>query len=176
MRLSIATYITILRLLLILPILYALTTGHPVLALVLTALALLTDWLDGVVARRTDTVTTLGSFLDHFADKLLTHLLLLYFVVAHGLSAVAFGIFLARDFFVLGIRHLAAHQQTEISSMSLGKIKFVGQSALLLALISQVVIDEVMLQAAIDILLWTTVALAVISAGQILRKGFRVLY
>ena len=166
---------TILRLFLILPILISLANKYYFLALTLLVTALLTDWIDGELARRTNTVTQLGSFLDHFADKLLTHLVLLFFVVQTGLSAIAFGIFLARDFFVLGIRHLAAHKGVEISSMRLGKIKFVGQSVLLVALVVQLLIQEVMLQTAIDILLWTTVAIAVISAAQIMKKGYSTL-
>ena len=176
MQFTLATAFTTLRLVLILPILYTLANDMPVIALVLLVIALLTDYIDGEVARRTDTVTQLGSFLDHFADKLLTHLVLLFFVVQAGLSAIAFGIFLARDFFVLGIRHLAAHQGEEISSMSLGKIKFLGQSVLLVALVVQLIVNEIMLQTAIDILLWTTVALAVISAFQILKRGYKVLH
>jgi CDP-diacylglycerol---glycerol-3-phosphate 3-phosphatidyltransferase len=175
MRITPATYITILRLFLILPVLVALANGYYVVGLALLVTALLTDWMDGELARKTNTVTQLGSFLDHFADKLLTHLVLLFFVVQTGLSAVAFGIFLARDFFVLGIRHLVAHKGVELSSMSLGKIKFVGQSVLLVALVVQLIIQEVMLQTAIDILLWTTVAIAVISAAQIMKKGYSTL-
>ena len=175
MHVTLATWITISRLALIIPVLALLAAGHAVAALILLALALLTDYADGVVARKTHTVTKLGSFLDHLADKLLAHLILLFFVVEHGLSAVAFGIFLARDFFVLGIRHLAAHRGEEISSMQLGKIKFAGQSVLLLALTAQLIVQEVMLQTAIEVLLWTTVALAVVSAAQITKKGLTVL-
>ena len=175
MRVTAATWITLIRLVLIIPILLLLVYDFLVAALTLLLVALLTDWLDGVVARKTGTVTNLGSFLDHFADKLLVHLILLFFVVVHGLSAIAYGIFLARDFFVLGIRHLAAHRGEELSSMALGKIKFVGQSALLVALVLQLLLPQIVVQVAIDILLWTTVALAVISAAQILKKGFVVL-
>lgn len=175
MRVTTATYITLLRLFLILPILLALQYDLLILALVLLLIALFSDYVDGVLARKTQTVTVLGSFLDHLADKLLVHIVLLYFVVVHGLSAIAFGIFLARDFFVLGIRHLAAHKQEEISSMSLGKLKFFGQSILLIVLVVDLLVQQVSLQTVTTVFLWATVVLAVVSAGQIAKKGWFVL-
>ena len=47
--------------------------GHSRLALGIFAVAALTDFLDGWVARRFDQETPLGAFLDPLADKLLLH-------------------------------------------------------------------------------------------------------
>ena len=44
---------------------------HATVAAVLFAGAALTDWLDGLIARRRGQVTTLGKLLDPVADKVL---------------------------------------------------------------------------------------------------------
>ncbi len=166
--------LTILRLFLILPILLLLDS-QPVIALILLIVALLTDTADGIIARKTNTITKLGTFLDHFADKILVHVLLLYFVVIDSISAIAFGTFLIRDFLVLGIRHLATQKGKEIPSMSLGKIKFIGQSILLVLLVLTLIYPDGWLIVTTQIVLWASVALAVLSAAQIVTKGWPAL-
>lgn len=162
MKFTLATKLTFLRLFLILPILALLYVDATFTALVLTILALLTDYFDGYIARKTNTITDLGAFLDHFADKLLVHLILLFFVAMHGLSAIALGILLTRDFYVLGIRHITTQRKKELPSMKLGKIKFGIQSILLVALILSLSVPALALTA--QILLWASVFFAVISA------------
>ena len=44
---------------------------HAFIAAGIFSLASFTDWLDGVIARRRNQVTTLGTLLDPIADKLL---------------------------------------------------------------------------------------------------------
>ncbi len=174
MRVTLATVLTSVRLFLILPILI-LFSINPVLALVLLVIAIVTDTLDGIIARKTNTITKLGTFLDHFADKILVHTVLLYFVATQGLSAIAFGIFVIRDFLVLGIRHLATQKGKEIPSMLLGKIKFIGQSALLILLALSLAFPAWWLLVATEVVLWMSVVLAVVSAFQILSKGWPAL-
>lgn len=175
MKLTLPSWITVARLLLILPILLLLHAGSFWAALVLVVLALFTDWLDGRLARSRNEVTRLGQFLDHFADKLLVHVILLYFVAVHGLSAVAFGIFLVRDFLVLGFRHIAAQRGQEIPSMSLGKIKFLGQGVLLVALVLALAVPNQWIDLGAFYLLWLVVGLSAVSAAQILFAGRHIL-
>ena len=44
---------------------------HAVIAAAIFILAALTGWLDGLIARRRNQVTTLGTLLDPIADKIL---------------------------------------------------------------------------------------------------------
>lgn len=175
MRITPATMLTLLRLFLILPILLLLWMDKPVIAMPLLVIALLSDWVDGWLARKTKTITKLGTFLDHFADKVMVHIILLYFVAEHGLSAIAFGVFLLRDFLVLGIRHLATQKGKEIGSMWLGKIKFWGQSVLLILLVATLIWPILILAQVTTVVLWVSVVLAALSAIQILQKGIPVL-
>ena len=63
--------ITGIRVLLVMPLVYALLTHHFVLALVLFAVAGVSDGVDGFLARRFNWYTQLGAMLDPLADKLL---------------------------------------------------------------------------------------------------------
>ena len=78
-----ANYITILRILLILPVL-VLASPSPGLsnwiALALFVVAGITDHLDGYIARKTGSTTDLGALLDLVADKLLIVVTLCYFI------------------------------------------------------------------------------------------------
>ena len=75
---NLASCITLLRILLIFPILYFINIGHEVFALVLFLIAGVTDYLDGFIARKTGKETSIGAFLDLLADKLLVCLVLLW--------------------------------------------------------------------------------------------------
>ena len=71
MRLTVANQVTLLRMLLIPLFVDLLVYGRPGWALVVFALAGVTDALDGLIARRTGQKTSLGAWLDPMADKLL---------------------------------------------------------------------------------------------------------
>ena len=78
-----ANYITILRILLIIPVLILASPESSSLnwiALMLFVIAGITDHLDGYVARRTGSTSSLGALLDLVADKLLIITSLFYFV------------------------------------------------------------------------------------------------
>ena len=75
---SLASYITLSRIILIIPILYFTVTSKEYLALILFIFAGLTDYFDGFIARKTKTETSMGAFLDLLADKLLVCLVLLW--------------------------------------------------------------------------------------------------
>ena len=70
-----ANALTMFRLLLVPVFIYVLAHvarwPAPVAAAVIFAVASVTDWLDGQVARRTGTVTEFGKFADPLADRLL---------------------------------------------------------------------------------------------------------
>lgn len=71
MILTYANQLTILRMLFVPCFVLLLIYGHPKAASVLFLLAAVTDGLDGLIARKLQQKTALGSFLDPMADKLL---------------------------------------------------------------------------------------------------------
>ena len=85
---TLASYISCLRIVLIIPIIYLTNLGfwensssfYNYLALFLFIFAGITDYLDGYVARKTNTETQLGALLDLIADKLLVSLVMIWMV------------------------------------------------------------------------------------------------
>lgn len=99
------------------------------LAPLLFTLAAITDLLDGYFARKLNLVTNLGKFLDPIADKLLNMaaLVLLAAQMRSLFLTITVIVILAREFFVTGLRMLAAQQGLVIAADWFGKIKTVVQ-------------------------------------------------
>ena len=90
-------------------------------------LALITDYLDGYIARNFDQTTAFGAFLDPIADKLLV--VITIFLLAGSLDSTIFImsslIIISREFLVIAIRQRLAELKTNASLKvnNLGRIK-----------------------------------------------------
>tara|TARA_B110000263_G_C15063389_1_gene398480 strand:+ start:144 stop:674 length:531 start_codon:yes stop_codon:yes gene_type:complete len=85
---TLPSYVTLLRIILIIPILYFTSSSGEYLALILFIIAGLTDYLDGFIARKTKTETSLGAFLDLLADKLLVCIVLVWCAFLYHSTAI----------------------------------------------------------------------------------------
>lgn len=83
--------------------------------------AVLTDWLDGRIARSTRQVTTLGKLLDPVADKLLIAASLISLVQVGRVPAWMVVLIVCRDLAVTGLRAIAASQHLIIQASDFGK-------------------------------------------------------
>src|SRR5437762_12109104 len=99
------------------------------------AVASITDWLDGYLARRRHQITALGQFIDPFADKLLTIAAFISLVQMDLAPAWMVAIIIGREFAVTALRTLAHSREVVISASPLGKLKMVSQVIAILALI-----------------------------------------
>lgn len=149
MKINIPTKITILRIVLVallfgtlivldfIPGLVIPTYG-PVnlvylIATIVFAVASLTDFLDGYLARSWNMVTDLGKFLDPIADKLLVNASLLYLMLPHfGLDTLTIPFFcvvlmISRDLVVDAFRFIAASKGLVLGANIFGKMKTVFQ-------------------------------------------------
>jgi CDP-diacylglycerol--glycerol-3-phosphate 3-phosphatidyltransferase len=97
--------------------------GEEALACALFVVAAVTDYLDGYLARRWEVTTTLGSFLDTTADKLLVSGVLIALVSAERASAWIAMIIVARELVILGLRGAIAVGGTVMQPSMLGKTK-----------------------------------------------------
>jgi CDP-diacylglycerol---glycerol-3-phosphate 3-phosphatidyltransferase len=133
------------------------------------ALASITDWLDGYVARRRQQVTALGQVMDPLADKLLTTAALLSLVQMELAPAWMVWIIIGREFAVQAFRSIAYARGVVVPASPLGKIKMVAQVVAILALIlghDHLGWFVLIGQAA----LWVVVLTALISAADYFRR------
>src|SRR6266446_8669957 len=101
----------------------------------LFALASLTDWAAGYLARRRKQITPLGQMIDPLADKLLTLAALVSLVQLDLAPAWMVAVILGRDFAVTALRSVAYSRSVAMPASQLGKIKMVAQVVAILALI-----------------------------------------
>jgi len=99
------------------------------------AVASLTDWLDGYVARRRKQVTGLGQWMDPLADKLLVTAALVSLVYLELAPAWMVVVILGREMAVTVLRSIAHARGHALPASPIGKIKMVAQVAAILILI-----------------------------------------
>lgn len=110
---TVANVITVLRLLLI-PFFFSvlLSDRSDFLAFALFAAAASTDWLDGMIARRTGTVTTIGKAIDPLVDRLLIAAGVIGLHLIGRLPLWIVGVLVARDVYLLwGAWRLERHRE-----------------------------------------------------------------
>ncbi|MFC1582267.1 CDP-diacylglycerol--glycerol-3-phosphate 3-phosphatidyltransferase [Planctomycetota bacterium] len=121
--LTVPNLLTLLRLA-VLPVIIALYQKEAwVWSGTLFAIIMMTDILDGWLARKLDQRTRLGLYLDPVSDKII--ICVLFYVLAHG-GIVPFWmahLFLAREFAQNGIRAAAGKSGTVVGSNWMGKVK-----------------------------------------------------
>lgn len=110
-------------------------TASDIIALCIFAVASMSDFLDGYLARKNNMVTDFGKLMDPLADKLLVCITLICFVKLRGEDAVGCYSFptwcaiviMSREFIISGIRQLAADKGIIIAAGIWGKVKTVVQ-------------------------------------------------
>jgi CDP-diacylglycerol--glycerol-3-phosphate 3-phosphatidyltransferase len=129
---------------------------------IIFAVAALTDWLDGYLARRRKQVTTLGIMLDPIADKLLISAAFISLVQMQLAPAWMVVIIVGREFAVMGLRSIAVTQGITIPASWLGKGKMTTQVvAILLLILGKKFLGPFHFLG--EVALWVTVVLAVVS-------------
>jgi CDP-diacylglycerol--glycerol-3-phosphate 3-phosphatidyltransferase len=137
--LNLPNVLTVLRIMLVPVLVVALLGNTPsgdVLAAVVFALASLTDFVDGYLARARDSITTFGKLMDPLADKLLVIAALVSLVSLNRLPAWVAMVIIARELAVTVLRLGASGAGVVIAASMLGKVKTSLQIAAILALIA----------------------------------------
>lgn len=93
------------------------------IALIIFAVASITDLLDGKIARKYNLVTNFGKFMDPLADKLLVSSALIAFIQLQRIPAWIVIMIIAREFIISGYRLVAADKGTVIAAGIWGKVK-----------------------------------------------------
>ena len=106
----------------------------------LFALAAITDWLDGFIARRLQQSTKLGAFMDPVADKLMVVVALVLLVEAYAspLIAIPACIIVAREVAVSALREWMAEMGSRgvVAVSYIGKVKTTAQMGAIVGLLA----------------------------------------
>ena len=126
-----ANQLTLVRLVAVVPVMAALYLqfpGNRAVATVVYVLAILTDYLDGILARRSGKVTAFGKLMDSVADKALITTMFFALVAEGSMPAWIAAVMVVREFAVTGLRMVALEADEVIAANRWGKIKMVAQS------------------------------------------------
>ena len=154
---------------------------HYLLALVIFAVASITDFLDGKIARKNNIVTTFGKLCDPVADKMLTTAALLAFMQLGLCNIWVVMIVLTREFLVTSFRLVSSAQGVVIPAGILGKIKTVSQMVFSILIMLGLFISEFTVldfdrfSLVSNVLLWITAVLTVISGIKYIVDGKKMI-
>ncbi len=162
---------------LLLVILYSMNGkfGMSFLGALLFLVISLTDLLDGYIARKYNLVTDFGKFLDPLADKILVISTMIAFIDLGYISSLAVIIIIIREFLVTSLRLVAASGNLVIAASKSGKLKTVIQMIVLTVLFFTPQIREFIKFPLIEILVWISVVVTVVSGAEYLIKNKDVL-
>ena len=100
---------------------------HETVALVLFLAASITDYFDGMIARRDKLITNFGILMDPLADKILVCSAFIAFVGRDLMPAWMVVLIVARELAITGLRMLAASKNVVLAAEGYGKHKTVSQ-------------------------------------------------
>jgi len=134
--------------------------------------AMLTDIIDGKIARKYNMVTDFGKFMDPLADKIMVSAAFISYVSYNAISVWVVVIILTREFFVSGIRIMGAVHNKVIPAGILGKHKTAWQIILIYALI----VEELCNLIFPHTLLWIHISILIIKYTLISGTMFFTVY
>jgi CDP-diacylglycerol--glycerol-3-phosphate 3-phosphatidyltransferase len=114
------------------------------LSLVIFTVASLTDLWDGYLARKYGIVTNFGKFMDPLADKILTSIAFISFVALGYVKAWMIMTIVTREFFITGLRSLAAYRGLVIKPTFSAKIKTMMQMVTIVVILLYINLKTIM--------------------------------
>ncbi len=135
--------------------------------------AVLTDYFDGILARRCNAVTSIGKLLDPLADKLLVSAVFIMFIPLGKIPPWMAFLIIGRELIITGLRSLAASQGFVMKASTLGKNKMISQSLAMLLLLAYVPSARHVLDLFGKTFLWISLVLGYVSAGGYFLEFYR---
>jgi CDP-diacylglycerol---glycerol-3-phosphate 3-phosphatidyltransferase len=117
---------------------------HETVALVLFAVASITDYWDGKIARRDKLITNFGILMDPLADKIMVCSAFIAFVGAPNIQVPAWMavVIVTRELAITGLRLLAAAKHVVLAAERYGKHKTASQIVAIIALLVDAGYDQ----------------------------------
>jgi CDP-diacylglycerol--glycerol-3-phosphate 3-phosphatidyltransferase len=163
---NVLTYLRIASIPLILVLLMPPSSGKSMnTAFAVFVCASTTDYLDGILARRHNLVTSVGKLLDPLADKLLTSAVLIMLIPLGQVQAWLVFLIIGREIIITGLRSIAASRGLILDASRMGKKKMVSQTFAVCFLLLHVSGLEDSLRLIGSAFLWISVVLSYWSAG-----------
>ncbi len=116
------------------------------LAFFVFTVASLTDFYDGRIARRKNSVTDFGRLMDPIADKILALAAFLAFVEMKIIPAWMVVLIIAREFIITSLRLLAVSKKTYLSATIGGKHKTLSQMVAIFTILIFLIVKETALK------------------------------
>ena len=137
---SIPNFLSLLRIILVFPIIYFLQEDRNVLAASLFFVSSLTDYFDGYLARKYAIESELGAFLDLIADKILVTAILIWlvFIFANQVLTIISILIILREIIITSFRYYLVSNNADpklIKANKYGKLKTAFQFFSILLLI-----------------------------------------
>ncbi|MFH1354788.1 MAG: CDP-diacylglycerol--glycerol-3-phosphate 3-phosphatidyltransferase [Candidatus Omnitrophota bacterium] len=145
---NIANKITVLRIILTFVFMFFLFVHGPwakITSLAIFVFAALSDFLDGMIAKKKNMVTDFGRLMDPIADKILVLAAFAAFVQMQLIDAWMFVIIVSREILITSLRLFALNKGKVLSAARVGKHKTFSQMAVIFSILSFIVTKEVML-------------------------------
>lgn len=166
MKISYADILTIARLFITPLLIYTILNDYYYISAILIIISIITDWLDGIVARNFEDVTNYGKLLDPAVDKIFIISVLAAFIEKQMVSSFALFLIVAREFLITWFRSVMVNKGIVVPASSLGKIK----TTLQLIAVFILSLNYVMIG---NIVLWISIFVAYISAIDYFKLLFK---
>ncbi len=137
------------------------------LALAIFAIASLTDFADGYLARKYQLITNFGKFMDPLADKLLVCSALVCLTSLGRIAVWMVIVIVAREFIISGLRLVAVDQGVVIAASYWGKFKTVAQMTMIMLLLANLTSLAILT----TIITWLALILTVVSLIDYIAKN-----
>ncbi|WP_036451859.1 CDP-diacylglycerol--glycerol-3-phosphate 3-phosphatidyltransferase [Mycoplasma buteonis] len=135
-KVNLPNLLTIFRLVLIIPLLFLMSLilsrffnnqyfigAMGILIFIIFIVAMITDFLDGYLARKNNQVSEFGKLWDPIADKVITNVLLVFLAVISAIPFWVVVLFIIRDLAVAGFRNVMSKHNIDVQANKFGKIK-----------------------------------------------------
>ena len=134
-----------------------------ILVLIIFAIASITDFLDGYIARKYNLITSFGKFIDPIADKLLVNTVMIMFACNGMVPVVPVIVMIWRDTIVDGLRMNTASKGVVVAAGMLGKIKTVSQMITIILVLLNNLPFELLKFPMAEFMLWFSMLVSVAS-------------
>jgi len=172
---TIPNLLTVLRIFLAPFFMFMVLDGKFLAAFIVIFIAALTDFLDGLIARKFNMQSEFGRMFDPIADKVLVFCAVVALLVRFGFPLWLGIIIISRDVFILlaGLLFLIMRKRSELQPNMLGKISTFFQ---LVSLTVYIVASTLgYYESWIGIILYMTAAMTIISGIAYIIKGYEIL-